>query len=248
MRLLWQSVVAVFALLPAVAQTPPVPEPQISSTLLFDAGLDMPSQTPATVPQHTGMAAMIKKNVEHAIDKNCLTIAQWRPLTPRQKFQVFVKHTYAPSTFAGAAFDAAADRIENHNPGYAKGFAGVAQRYGIELTTNETGVFFSSFLFPTLLRQDPRYLRNPNLAFSKRVLYAMTRVLLTRSDSGRQSFNASYVLGGVASQAINDLYVPGHRQGMHPIADRLTFDLAIDSGFNLVHEFWPDIRRKLLHR
>ena len=76
----------------------------------------------------------------------------------------------------------------------------------------------------------------------------MSRVLVTRTDSGHQTFNASYVLAGATSQAINDLYVPGHRQGMQPIIDRLTFNLAIDSGFNLIHEFWPDIRRKLLHR
>lgn len=248
MRLLWQSVVAFSALLTAVAQTPPIPEPQISSMRLFDAGVEMPADGHVKAVPHTSMTAMVKNNIQRAIDKNGLTVAQWHPLTAKQKFHVFVRHTYAPSTFAGAAFDAAADRIENHTPEYAKGFAGMAQRYGIELATNETGVFFSSFLFPTLLKQDPRYLRNPNLVFPKRFLYAITRVLITCSDHGRQTFNASYVLGGAASQAINDLYVPGHRQGMQPILDRLTFDLAIDSGFNLIHEFWPDIRRRVLHR
>jgi hypothetical protein len=247
MRLLWQSLLALSAFSPVAAQTPPVTESQIGGDRLFDSPA-ISAEAPAPITQHTSMAAMVKKNIQQTIDKNCLTVTQWHPLTARQKFQVFVSHTYAPATFAGAAFDAAADRIQNHNPAYAKGFAGAAQRYGIELTTNETGVFFSSFLFPTLLKQDPRYLRNPNLAFGKRIMYAMSRVLITRSDSGRPTFNASYVLGGAASQAINDLYVPGHRQGTQPIINRLTFDLAVDSGFNLIHEFWPDIRRKLLHR
>lgn len=248
MRPLWQGVVTLFVLAPALAQTPPVTESAIKSPRLSDLLFQGFPDVPSAVPQHVSMTALIKKNIERAIDKNGLTVDQWHPLTSRQKFQVFVRHTYAPSTFAGAAFDAGADRIENHNPEYAKGFAGMTQRYGIELATNETGVFFSSFLFPTLLKQDPRYLRNPNLVFAKRVLYAMSRVLITRSDRGGQTFNASYLLGGAASQAINDLYVPGHRQGMQPILDRLTFDLVIDSGFNLVHEFWPDIRRKVLHR
>jgi hypothetical protein len=248
MRLLWQSVMALFAFLPVLAQTPPVTESQIRSTRVLDALFEGLPEAPSAAPQHVSMKTMIKNDIQRAIDKNGLTVDQWHPLTARQKFQVFVKHTYAPSTFAGAAFDAAADRIENHNPAYAKGFEGMAQRYGIELATNETGVFFSSFMFPVLLKQDPRYLRNPNLPFPKRALYAMSRVLITRSDSGHQTFNASYVLGGAASQAVNDLFVPGHRQGMHPILDRVTFDLAIDSGFNLMHEFWPDIRRKVLHR
>jgi hypothetical protein len=248
MRLLWQSVMAFSALLPLAAQTPPVTQSQISGARFSDVLFEGLPDAPSAAPQHVSMRAMIKNNIQRAIDKNGLTVDQWHPLTARQKFQVFVKHTYAPSTFAGAAFDAAADRIENHNPAYAKGFAGMAQRYGIELATSETGVFFGSFMFPVLLKQDPRYLRNPRLAFPKRALYAMSRVLITRSDNGRQSFNASYVLGGAASQAVNDLFVPGHRQGMHPIVDRLTFDLAVDSGFNLIHEFWPDLRRKFLHR
>jgi hypothetical protein len=248
MRLLWQTVMALSALLPAVAQTPPVTDSNTTRPRLLDLLFEGPPYAPSALHQHDSMSAMIKKNIEHAIDKNCLSVNQWHPLTPRQKFQVFVHHTYAPSTFAGAAFDAGADRIENHNPAYAKGFAGAAQRYGTELATNETGVFFSSFLFPTLLKQDPRYLRSPNSVFPKRIVYAMSRVLITRSDSGHQTFNASYVLGGAASQAINDLYVPGHRQGMQPIIDRLTFNLAIDSGFNLIHEFWPDLRRRFLHR
>src|SRR5215469_2132706 len=147
MRLLWQTVLWVSALLPAVAQTPPVAGSEISSTRLFDAIFEGLPYAPSGLHQHDGTSAMIKKNIERAIDKNCLSVDQWHPLTPQQKFQVFVRHTYAPSTFAGAAFDAAADRIENHSPAYAKGFAGMAQRYGIELATNETGVFFSSFLF-----------------------------------------------------------------------------------------------------
>jgi hypothetical protein len=35
---------------------------------------------------------------------------------------------------------------------------------------------------------------------------------------------------------------------MYPIADRLTFNLGRDAGFNLLHEFWPDVRRKVFHR
>jgi hypothetical protein len=76
----------------------------------------------------------------------------------------------------------------------------------------------------------------------------VSRVIVTRSNSGRQTFNASYVLAGVASQALSDLYVPGQQQGLRPITHRLTFNMAQDAGFNLIHEFWPDLRRKVFHR
>ena len=103
----------------------------------------------------------------------------------------------------------------------------MGQAYGINLATNETDVFFQRFLFPTLLKQDPRYFRNPDLPFFQRALYAMSRVLITRTDSGGQTFNSSRILSIAASRAVSDLYVPGERQGMHPIAGlRQLYSLA----------------------
>jgi hypothetical protein len=82
----------------------------------------------------------------------------------------------------------------------------------------------------------------------KRVLYSMSRVVITRTDSGGQAFNASRILGSAASQAVADLYVPGQRQGMYPVATTISYNLLRDMGMNLVHEFWPDVRRKVFHR
>ena len=192
------------------------------------------------------MKKLVEKSVNEALSgKNYLALNQWQPLTPQQKLRIFVMHTYSLRTFANAGVDAVADKIEGGDPHYERGAAGLAQHYGIELATNETDVFFERFFIPVLLKQDPRYFRNPELPFFRRALYSMSRVVITRSDSGHSVFNASAVLGGAASQALSDLYIPGHDQGLGPIRDRVTFDLLRDAGFNLLHEFWPDIRRKL---
>jgi hypothetical protein len=197
------------------------------------------------------MKNMIKLQVNRAIDsKPYPSLSEWKPLTARQKFDVFLHSTYSPRTFANAAIDEAADRAKGKhlNREYETGFRGVGQRYGINLATNETDVFFQRFLFPTLLKQDPRYFRNPDLPFFQRALYAMSRVLITRTDSGGQTFNSSRILSIAASRAVSDLYVPGERQGMNPIGACVSFTLLRDAGENLLHEFWPDVRRKFLHR
>jgi hypothetical protein len=203
-------------------------------------------------PKLERMKTMIKKEVrkevENAINQNSPALQQWHPLTSGQKFRLFLKRTGSPRTFAGAAVDAAADKWENDNREYARGFPGYSQHYAVELATGESDAFFSAFLIPTVLKQDPRYFRNPNLPFLKRTLYSLSRVVITRNDRGHQTFNSSYVVGSAASQALADIYIPGHAQGLHPIADRLTFNLARDAGFNLLHEFWPELRRKFLHR
>ena len=72
----------------------------------------------------------------------------------------------------------------------------------------------------------------------------MSRVLITRTDAGGQTFNSSRILSIAATRAVADLYVPGERQGMRPIGSCVSFTLLRDAGMNLVHEFWPDVRRK----
>jgi hypothetical protein len=206
------------------------------------------------VPQSTRvqqMKSMIRLQMNRAIDgKAYPSLTEWKPLTARQKFDVFVHSTYSPRTFANAAIDEAADWAEgNHlNREYETGFRGVGQRYGINLATNETDVFFQRFLFPTLLKQDPRYFRNPDLPLFQRALYAMSRVLVTRTDSGGQTFNSSRILSIAAARVVANVYVPGERQGMGPLAGCVSFTLLRDAGMNLAHEFWPDLRRKFLHR
>jgi len=216
---------------------------------------DAPEPTPGIAAPDMApfqrMKGMIKHQINHAIDSNGYpNLVEWKPLTAKQKFQVFLHSTYSPQTFANAAIDETMERVSGShlNPAYEKGMMGVGQRYGIELSTNETDIFFQRFLLPTVLKQDPRYFRNPDLPLVPRILYSMSRVIITRSDNGGQTFNASHVLGSVASRAVSDIYVPGEQQGMHPLTGCLTFNLLRDAGMNLVHEFWPDLRHRFLHR
>ncbi|HEX4602938.1 MAG TPA: hypothetical protein VH724_03020, partial [Candidatus Angelobacter sp.] len=228
----------------ASASAPPAPNgiADMAEAPLLGPPLVVPSLAAPPTPRFQQMKDLIKHQIARAIDgKRYPLLEEWRPLTAREKFQVFLHSTYSPRTFANAAIDEAADRAKgNHlNREYERGFRGVGQRYGINLATNETDVFFQRFLFPTLLRQDPRYFRNPDLPFFQRALYAMSRVLITRTDNGGQAFNSSRILSIAASRAVSDLYVPGERQGMHPIGACVSFTLLRDAGENLLHEFWP---------
>ena len=125
---------------------------------------------------------------------------------------------------------------------------GFGQEFGVSLGVSETEVFFGRFLMPSLFKQDPRYFRSPELPFMKRAIYSMSRVVIARSDTGHDTFNSSSILGQACAQALSDLYVPGQRQGLHPIAGTVGFNLVRDAGLNLLHEFWPDLRRRFLHR
>src|SRR5438270_8159421 len=232
----------------AVAQgTPPPDSVQMARN---QSGEQAPQGGPPAGPAQTRIQQvkqLVKRELRKAIDgRPYPAIENWRPLTTHEKLDVFLKHTYAPGTFARAGIDAVKCEFKTKNSEYERGWRGLGQHAGIELATSESDIFFQQFLIPALLKQDPRYFRNPSLPLPKRALYSMSRVVITHADDGHSTFNASRIAGGAISQALSDLYVPGLRQGMTPIWSRISFNLVRDAGFNLVHEFWPDLRKKLL--
>ncbi len=171
--------------------------------------------------------------------------ADYVPLTSRQKFDIFLKRTYSPRTFAGAAFDAGISQASSGHEEYGQGMEGYGKRFGASMADGETGVFFGSFLLPTLFHEDPRYFRRPDLPVARRALYASSRVLLTRTDHGGTSLNVGYLGGSMIGSALANTYYPFHERGLANTLQRFASGMTSDAGLNLLTEFWPDIRRKL---
>jgi hypothetical protein len=238
--------------------TAQVPSPGRAQDASLEAGLlEVPRPTyqpfvfSGAVPvNHTQQwKGMVKKKINQTMmSENRPAVDTWRPLTMQEKFQAFARSLYAPGTYTGASLDAVTEKFLFPDRGYQPGWAGLGQYYGVMLANRETDLFFKQFLLPTVLKQDPRYYRNPSLSPAKRFFYSTSRVFVARADSGGQMFNGSIVLGSAARQALKDLYVPGERQGIGAIGSRVAFDLLREAGNDLMHEFWPDVRRRFSHR
>ena len=61
-------------------------------------------------------------------------------------------------------------------PRFGGGMEGYGKRLGASVAGSEAGAFFSGFLFPTLLHQDPRYFPSHQYDISQRLAYAASRV------------------------------------------------------------------------
>ncbi len=169
------------------------------------------------------------------------------PLTSGQKFKLSVQYfnLYTVVFVAAAAgVNQALDR-----PGdYGQGAEGYAKRYGAGFADGLTASVFTTGLYPSLLRQDPRYYRSGDGGFSHRFIYAASRVLITRQDSGRKAFNFSEALGGFSSSALAMTYYPKSERDFSSVAERAGIQFAFDAGFNVLKEFYPEIERKIFHR
>lgn len=180
---------------------------------------------------------------------NFLTVenaGQIPPLTAGQKFKVVARSSFDYVQFPWYAFLAGISQAQNSEPGYGQGAAGYGKRYGAAFADGTIENFWTAAILPSVLRQDPRFFQLGKGSFWHRTGYAVTRVFVTRSDSGHNEFNASEIFGSAIAASISTY-------SYHPQADRTLSNTASVWGTQIgydtisfvVKEFWPDIRRKI---
>jgi hypothetical protein len=169
------------------------------------------------------------------------------PLTSVQKFKLAAQYLN-PYTFLFVAVEAGVNQARNHPEAYGQGAEGFGKRYGAGLADGLTDGIFVTGVYPSLFRQDPRYYRLDDGGFTHRAGYAITRILVTRQDSGRRAFNFSEVLGSFSSAALAVTYYPKENRDFSDVAERAGIQFAFDAGFNLLKEFYPEIDRKIFRK
>jgi hypothetical protein len=168
------------------------------------------------------------------------------PLTAGQKFKVVTRSSFDYIQVPWYAFLAGVSQAQNSEPGYGQGAEGYGKRFGASFADGTIENFLTGAILPSVFRQDPRFFQSGQGGFWHRAGYAMSRIVVTRTDSGHQQFNISEVFGSAAAAAISTY-------SYHPSADRTLSNTAsvwgtqvgYDTITIVVKEFWPDIRRKL---
>ena len=165
------------------------------------------------------------------------------PISTKQKFKIAAKDTFDwPSYILGGAF-AGISQLTNSNPSFGQGFDGYAKRYGANVADQDIGNFMTEAIMPTLLHEDPRYFRKGSGPVGKRIVYAATRVLITKTDSGGTLFNFAEFVGNGSVAALGNLYYPDAK-GFSPTMQRMFTQIGTDAVSQVLKEFWPDVKRK----
>lgn len=162
-------------------------------------------------------------------------------LNSEQKFSNFVKQSMSPyATFSSAI-------AASFHPAWNSSQASetYASRFGRTVSDHTEQAFFTKFLLPSLLRQDPMYHPSEATGDAGRASYAISRVLIGRNDNGRSTLNTSELIGAVLAASISSAYHPYHHYTPGETASRAASGMAADAGINMLREFWPDIRDQL---
>jgi hypothetical protein len=170
-----------------------------------------------------------------------------KSLTPGGKFAIAWADATDRAIFIQTAFLAGISQASNSNPSFGQGIEGYAKRFGTTYADFAVENIMTEGLFPALLHQDPRYFRRGEGTKRSRVAYAMSRLFVTRGDSGSSQFNFSEVLGAAASVSISNIYYPDGRTVSNNVGKYIE-QLGFDAASNVLKEFWPDLKRKLVRR
>jgi hypothetical protein len=164
------------------------------------------------------------------------------PLTTKQKFKLVAEGTYDPIELVFIAAESGVYQANNTDPTLGLGIRGYAKRNGLTIADDSVENFMVGAVLASAFRQDPRYYQLGSGSFLHRVGYAALRVVITRSDAGKNQFNVSEILGSATAAGISNTYHPGPwTMGTTlPIwGEQVGWDAV---GFEM-KEFWPDIHR-----
>jgi len=163
-------------------------------------------------------------------------------LTVRDKVILGLKDAVSPFSMTAWVSSAAYEQVFDNSPNYGQTGEGFAKRLGASALRDFTeGTFGDSVLAP-LLHEDPRYYRmGKGHPLLKRVVYAGTRGLITRTDSGHTTLNFANTGGNLAGSFLTDAYYPARNTTFSETME--TFGTSVGGsafGF-VVTEFLPDV-------
>jgi hypothetical protein len=174
---------------------------------------------------------------------------QLPPLSPKGKLRLATQDSFDYSSFLLAGIIAGWSQARNSTPAFDDGAAAYGRYYWHSFADQALGNYLTEAILPIATRQDPRYytLGPGNGNFGHRTLYALSRLVVTRTDSGGQTFNFSEVVGNGAGAAISSLYYPREERTLSKTGQKWLLQLGIDAVFDVAKEFWPDINHHVFH-
>jgi hypothetical protein len=169
-------------------------------------------------------------------------------LTTGGKFWLATQDSVDYSSFIWAGIQAGQSMALKSYPELGHGAAGYSRYYWRAFADQASGSYFTEAIVPALTHEDPRYYTLGYGGFFRRAEYALSRVVLTRKDSGSTTFNYSEIVGNGLEAGLANLYYPPQERSLHNTAVNWGSQLEGAALNNLFREFWPDIRRKFLRQ
>jgi hypothetical protein len=205
-----------------------------------------PASVPAGKPAGTPNQPLA---VNPVTGLSSISASDYHPLTGKQRWKLYWKQNYwSVGAYFGPAFTALAlDQATGSPSQWGGGFAGYGQRLGSRILTAIAQGTFQAALAPAL-DEDVRYISRGQGGFKRRALHAVAFSFVTFNSQGRTTLNISNLVSYYAATALSTTWVPISGSKGTYILTNGSEQIALSVPVNLVQEFWPEIRHKILRR
>jgi hypothetical protein len=170
------------------------------------------------------------------------------PPTAREAFVLATQNSFDYSSYVFVGITSLLAEGSNAHPQLGKGPAGFWGYTWRGFVDKTDGNYLVIFVLPAMLHEDERYYAIGKGGIWKRGIYAGSRVIITPSYSGHNTFNASEIFGRAISQGVSLAYYPSQDRTFGDFAEKYGYAVGRDALTNAFREFWPDIAAHLLHR
>ncbi len=239
----------------ASAALPEAPEPQNSAAPPQSSSQSQPNQNAATQKPDANATPEHKPPPQPkrilGIMPNYRAVSAGvipPPPTPREAFMVATKNSFDYSSFVFVGVTSLLAEGSNAHSQLGKGVGGFWAYYWRGYLDKTDGNYWVDWIMPTVFHQDERYYAKGQGGAINRTVYAASRILITPDYHGKNSFNASEILGRGVSQAISLTYYPSKAQTPSAFGEKYAYAVGRDALTNVFREFWPDINEHLFHR
>lgn len=267
MRFVTRCVIFLLALTPAMAQqkaglllTAAAPQGEVAATAIPDAPVpsSVNSGEQSTAPSTGSSSSASAANPDQGQTKRILWIlpnfravnagVTLPPQSVKEKFKTGALDSFDYSSFIFAGIQAGIAQGSNAYPAFRQGAAGYGRYYWHTFADQTDENLWVEGILPVVLHQDSRYYTLGHGGFIKRGVYAVTRTVITRTDSGKETFNASEIFGAGTSAGISSAYYPTQYRTWTKIGQRWLTNVLLDFGTFGAKEFWPDVNRAIFHQ
>jgi hypothetical protein len=131
---------------------------------------------------------------------------------------------------------------------FRHGSAGFAGYYWHTFVDQTDENLLVETIIPIALHKNGRFYTLGRGNFAKRLSYALSRALITREDSGGETFNTREIVGAGVSAGISSLYYFAQYSTWPRSGQRWLTNVLLDSSTFVVQEFWPDVNRTIFRR
>jgi len=206
-----------------------------------------PAAAPSTPSSRSGEYGKQNKRILGIIPNYRAVSAntQLPPLDFKGELWLATQDTFDYSDFIFVGALAGINMASRSQPTFGQGAEGYGKYYWHVFVDGAVENYMTEAIIPAATKEDPRYYTLGKGGFIKRTGYSVSRLFITRTNSGGSTFNLSEIVGAGAAAGIGNAYYPAQSNQFVKTYQRWGTQVGLDGVFNVLKEFWPDIDQKL---